>query len=147
MPLKDRGIETAYAAYILLRSNFLFPKLYVPGTRSSMMAGLPPCCGKPLRNGDEMEELNVKKTHKIQIVNRQTTNLGGVTDVISFDEREVVLETERGMLTIRGEGLHVSRLTLEKGEVDVEGRVDAFQYSDTAASRGKEGSLISRMFR
>lgn len=94
-----------------------------------------------------MEELNVKKTHKIQILNRQTTNLGGVTDVISFDEREVVLETERGMLTIRGEGLHVSRLTLEKGEVDVEGRVDAFQYSDTAASRGKEGSLISRMFR
>lgn len=94
-----------------------------------------------------MEELNVKKTHKIQIINRQTTNFSGVTDVISFDEKEVVLETERGMLTIRGDGLHVSRLTLEKGEVDVDGRVDALQYSDTAVGRGKEGSLISRMFR
>ncbi len=94
-----------------------------------------------------MEELNAKKTHKIQIMNRQTTNLSGVSDVISFDEKEVVLETERGMLTIRGDGLHVSRLTLEKGEVDVEGRVDAFQYSDGAAGRGKESSLISRMFR
>lgn len=95
-----------------------------------------------------MEELNgARKNHKIQIMNRQTTNLSGVSDVISFDEKEVILNTDQGMLTIHGDGLHVSRLTLEKGEVDVNGRVDSFQYSDSASLRGKENSLLSRMFR
>ena len=60
---------------------------------------------------------------------------------------EIVLETEQGMLMIRGNELHVNRLTLDKGEVDIDGRIDSFVYSDTAASGEKQESLLTRLFR
>ena len=52
------------------------------------------------------------------------------------------------MLMIRGSELHVSRLTLEKGEVDIDGRIDSLTYSEQTASTGsKAESLLSRLFR
>ena len=54
---------------------------------------------------------------------------------------------EQGMLMIRGNELHVNRLTLDKGEVDIDGRIDSFVYSDTAASGEKQESFFARLFR
>lgn len=85
--------------------------------------------------------------HKISITNRRTCTVNGVNDVLSFDLREIVLETEQGMLMIRGNELHVNRLTLDKGEVDIDGRIDSFVYSDTVASGEKQESLLTRLFR
>lgn len=85
--------------------------------------------------------------HKISITNRRTCTVNGVNDVLSFDLREIVLETEQGMLMIRGNELHVNRLTLDKGEVDIDGRIDSFVYSDTTASGEKQESLFTRLFR
>ena len=48
---------------------------------------------------------------------------------------------------IKGDDLHVSRLTLEKGEVDIDGRIDSFTYSDAAGSGHKSESLLSKLFR
>ena len=48
---------------------------------------------------------------------------------------------------IRGNELHVNRLTLDKGEVDIDGRIDSFVYSDTAASGEKQESFFARLFR
>ena len=62
--------------------------------------------------------------------NRRTGTITGVADVISFDITEVLLETEQGMLMIKGADLHVNRLTLEKGEIDIEGRIDSLAYSE-----------------
>ena len=64
-----------------------------------------------------MEELtNVnKRTHKLILNNRRTCNLTGINDVLSFDENEIILETEQGMLMIKGNELHVNRLMLDKG--------------------------------
>ena len=68
-----------------------------------------------------MEELNSRAgQHRISLVNREVCAINGVSDVLSFDVGEVLLETEQGMLMIRGSELHVSRLTLEKGEVDID---------------------------
>ena len=96
-----------------------------------------------------MEELNVPvKSHKMTMSGRKTCTLSGVKDVLSFDLHEVLLETEQGMLLIKGEDLHVSRLTLEKGEVDVDGRLDSFAYSDAPHSgQQKAASLLTRLFR
>ena len=79
-----------------------------------------------------MEELTgvTKRAHKLILNNRRTCNLTGINDVLSFDEKEIILETEQGMLMIKGNDLHVSRLTLDKGEVDVDGRIDSFTYSE-----------------
>ena len=76
-----------------------------------------------------MEENKITKAHKIILNNRKTGSFTGVLDVISFDISEILLETEQGMLNVKGKDLHVNRLNLEKGEVDIEGNIDAFTYS------------------
>ncbi len=63
-----------------------------------------------------MEDLNKQRVHKLSLSNRRTCNICGVSDVLSFDVGEILLETEQGMLMIKGSDLHVNRLTLEKGE-------------------------------
>ena len=96
-----------------------------------------------------MEELTgvTKRAHKLILNNRRTCNLTGINDVLSFDEKEIILETEQGMLMIRGNELHVSRLTLDKGEVDIDGKIDSFTYSDVAAGGQKGNSLLAKLFR
>ncbi len=84
------------------------------------------------------ERQQVLKGHKLNINARKTALITGVNDVLSFDAGEVLLQTEQGILMIRGSELHVNRLTLEKGEVDIDGRIDSLTYSDTA-SHGKTG--------
>lgn len=86
------------------------------------------------------------RTHKIVLSGRKTCTITGVNDVLSFDINEVLLETEQGMLMIKGSELHVSRLSLDKGEVDVDGSVDSLTYSDSAGTREKAESFFSRLF-
>ena len=88
-----------------------------------------------------MEDLNGSaRMHKVTMTNRKNCIINGVSDVLS-------LETEQGMLMVKGDDLHVSRLTLEKGEVDIDGRIDSFTYSDAANAGHKGESLIARLFR
>lgn len=94
-----------------------------------------------------MEEKSYTKPHKLLLNNRRTGTIGGVIDVLSFDISEILLETEQGMLTIKGADLHVNRLTLEKGEVDVEGRIDSLAYSEITDYHKVGASLLSRLFR
>ncbi len=96
-----------------------------------------------------MEELTgvTKRAHKLILNNRRTCNLTGVNDVLSFDEKEIILETEQGMLMIKGNDLHVNRLTLDKGEVDVDGRIDSFTYSEQSAMANKGESFLTRLFK
>lgn len=93
-----------------------------------------------------MEEKQGKAVHKIQLSDRSTGTVTGVKDVNSFDEKEISLVTEAGMLTIKGEELHVTRLDLEKQEIDLAGRVDSLTYSQgIAKDRGGDG-MLKRLF-
>jgi len=96
-----------------------------------------------------MEDLNHTgtRTHKVMMTNRRTCTINGVNDVLSFDIHEILLETEQGMLMIKGDDLHVNRLTLDKGEVDIDGKIDSFTYSDVAAGNHKGESLLAKLFR
>jgi sporulation protein YabP len=97
---------------------------------------------------ENMEDLNgISRMHKVTMTNRKNCSLNGINDVLSFDIHEILLETEQGMLMIKGDELHVSRLTLDKGEVDIEGRVDSLTYSDAGLAGQKGESLLSRLFR
>ena len=93
------------------------------------------------------EKSNVGKSHKVLLVNRKTGAFSGVLDVLSFDVSEILLETELGMLLIKGHDLHVNRLSLEKGEIDVEGRIDALTYSDVKTAGKQTGTLLGRLFK
>ena len=68
-------------------------------------------------------------------------------NVIAFDEGEVILETEMGTLSIKGEGLQIKRLDLDKKEADIEGRMDSFGYSEKKGFGTKGESFWSRLFR
>ncbi|BCK01672.1 sporulation protein YabP [Anaerocolumna chitinilytica] len=95
-----------------------------------------------------MEEKQViQKSHKVSLNARSQAMITGVKDVLSFDAGEVLLETEQGILMIRGNELHVNRLTLEKGEVDVDGKIDSLTYSDSNGYGKSSESLISRLFK
>lgn len=95
-----------------------------------------------------MEDLNgTSRMHKVTMTNRKTCTINGVNDVLSFDVHEILLETEQGMLMIKGDELHVNRLTLDKGEVDVDGKIDSFTYSDVAGAGQKAESLLAKLFR
>ena len=94
-----------------------------------------------------MEENKGMKSHKIVLTNRKSVTMTGVLDVISFDIAEVLLETEEGMLNIKGKDLHVNRLNLEKGEVDVEGTIDALSYSQVPTSIKKTEGFLGKLFK
>lgn len=91
-----------------------------------------------------MEEKKNIKPHSIIWKSRKQGTITGVTDVLSFDESSAVLETEQGMLTIKGKELHMGRLMLEQGEVEMEGSVDSIVYS--GSNPAKKGKLLRRMF-
>lgn len=93
-----------------------------------------------------MEEKN-GISHNIRLNSREKGFMDGILDVISFDENMIVLDTDMGLLTIKGKDLHVSRLTLEKGEMDIEGRVDSLVYSSNENYRKAGQSLLSRLFK
>ena len=96
-----------------------------------------------------MEDLNSvsKRQHKMTMVNRKGCTLTGVVDVIAFDENEVILETDMGILMMKGQGLHIKRLTLEQGEVELEGRLDSFLYSEQKSLAAKSESFFGRLFK
>lgn len=94
-----------------------------------------------------MEEKAVSKIHKVLLQNRKTGSFSGIIDVLSFDVGEILLETELGMLLIKGNDLHVNRLTLEKGEIDVEGRIDSLAYSEVNNYNKSGESFLGRIFK
>ena len=93
-----------------------------------------------------MEEKHVVTNHKLMMTNRKGISLTGILDVISFDENTIVLDTDMGLLTIKGKDLHVNRLRLEKGEIDIEGRTDSLVYSAGGGAKSGE-SFFAKLFK
>jgi sporulation protein YabP len=71
----------------------------------------------------------------------------GVLDVLSFDLNEILLETEQGMLMVKGTDLHVNRLSVEKGEVDLSGNIDSIAYSSVSQASGQNDNFFSKLFK
>ena len=94
-----------------------------------------------------MEEQRIAKTHKLVINNRKTAAVTGVLDVLSFDLNEILLETEQGMLMVKGTDLHVNRLSVEKGEVDLSGSIDSIAYSSISQTGKPNEGFLSKLFK
>lgn len=87
------------------------------------------------------------KPHNVSIENREKMSITGVVNVISFDEESVIVETEMGILTVRGQGLHINKLNLDEGQVSLDGEIINLNYSEKGGFVSKSGGFISRMFR
>ena len=82
------------------------------------------------------------KQHLLSLQGREKLSLTGVEYVSGFDESLVVLSTGLGALTVRGEGLHIERIDLDAGQLELRGRVQELSYDESAPS----GSLWQRLF-
>ena len=98
-----------------------------------------------LREKEELKTLR-QRAHMVSLENRERASFTGVTDVESFNEDEVVMLTDQGVLLLSGEELHIARLNLEDGQLVVEGRVIAVEYMD-GAKQGKKPGLFGKMFK
>lgn len=84
--------------------------------------------------------------HNIVLEGRRMLTVSGVSDVDSFDEETVVIFTELGELTVKGSNLHINKLSVDVGELTVEGDISALIYSENTGS-GSSGGFFSRVFR
>jgi len=81
--------------------------------------------------------------HSLSLDERHHLTVTGVSEVLSFDETEVIMDTTLGLLTVEGEQLHVEKLSLDIGELTLEGSIQSLCYS---RSNQKKGSIWSRLF-
>lgn len=93
-----------------------------------------------------MEQKQEVGTHKLSLIGRKTLSLTGVKEVISFDAKEVILETVQGILLLRGDEMNVTRLLVEKGEVDLEGRIDSLVYTERGKGSKRSEPFAKRLF-
>ena len=81
--------------------------------------------------------------HRLELVGRERLTVSGVEDVDRFDDTGIVLSTSAGTLVITGEDLHIGKLSLDGGELHVDGRIDSVSYEDEA--QGRSG-FFGRLF-
>jgi sporulation protein YabP len=85
--------------------------------------------------------------HHISMDRRENVLITGVLDVMSFDEEHVVCETEMGVLMLHGLNMHVSKLNLDEGELEIDGEIETLSYEDSAQFAKGKGSLLSKLFK
>ena len=83
--------------------------------------------------------------HHVVIEERKSLTVSGVEDVERFDENTIGLSTSKGVMVVTGENLHIEKLSLDGGDLKVEGDVDAVTYEDNGG--GSRGGFLSRLLR
>ena len=97
-----------------------------------------------------VEERKITSSGVIQnliLENRGKLSISGVLDVLSFDDQIVIVETELGLLTIKGNNLRINKLSIDTSEVIVEGDITSLVYSESKGTDKTKGSLISKIFK
>lgn len=98
---------------------------------------------------EEKRNLNGNLTtgviQNLVLENREKLNVSGVNDVLSFDDQVVIIETELGLLTIKGDNLKINKLSIDTSEVSVEGTINNLTYSDHQAK--SEGGILGKIFK
>ena len=85
----------------------------------------------------------VKRPNNLTLEDRTHLTVSGVEEVMSFDEREIAMRTGHGDLIVRGEGMTISKLNVEGGDVHIHGEITQLCYEEPAPERG----LWARLFR
>lgn len=81
--------------------------------------------------------------HRLEMDGREHLTISGVENVERFDENEIVMSTTAGILLVAGQNLHIGKLSLDGGELHVDGQIDVLQYEEQGKSGG---GLFSRLF-
>lgn len=95
---------------------------------------------------DERKSISTGVIQNLILENRGKLSISGVNDVLSFDDQVVMVETELGLLTVKGENIRINKLSIDTSEVIIEGEISYLAYSDKEIEKSK-GSLISKIFK
>lgn len=90
------------------------------------------------------EKKTIAMPHNLVLEDRRLLTVSGVSDVDSFDEETVAVFTELGELTVRGTNLHINSLSIDRGELSVEGDIRSVAYTD---DEPKSGGFFGKVFR
>lgn len=82
----------------------------------------------------------------IVLENREKLSISGVLDVLSFDDQIVILETELGLLTVKGENLRINKLSLDTTEVVINGEIYNLGYTEKSLDK-KNSGLLNKIFK
>ncbi len=84
--------------------------------------------------------------HEIKITDRSMISLSGINKISSFDDQEFLMESNMGMILLKGEGLEIVKLDTHDGNVKIKGKLISFAYIENIKNN-KEESLISKLFK
>lgn len=82
------------------------------------------------------------KTHNLVLEERKKLSISGVEDVERFDEDEIIMLTNKGALIVRGSNLHIDKLSLDIGEISIDGDIMELCYEVSS----KSGGIFARLF-
>ena len=96
---------------------------------------------------DERKAINTTGViQNLILENRGKLSISGVLDVLSFDDQVFIVETELGLLTVKGENIRINKLSIDTSEVIVEGDISSLAYTEKSSEKTK-GSLMSKIFK
>lgn len=95
----------------------------------------------------EDKKVSKPKVQNLVLENREKLNISGVIDVESFNDESVIVDTELGILVVKGIDLHINKLNIDNSELGIEGEIISCEYSERDGSRNKGGGFFARMFK
>ena len=90
--------------------------------------------------------VNTNIIQNLVLENRKKLSVSGVNDVLSFDDQVVMVDTELGLLTVKGENIRINKLSLDTAEVIVEGEISSLSYSQNKQEKNT-GTILSKIFK
>lgn len=95
---------------------------------------------------DDRKMMNTSVIQNLVLENREKLSISGVLDVLSFDDQVVIVETELGLLTVKGDNLRINKLSIDTSEVVVEGEIYNLAYSENDLDK-KSSSILGKIFK
>lgn len=95
---------------------------------------------------DDRKMVNSNVIQNLVLENREKLSISGVLDVLSFDDQVVIVETELGLLTVKGDNLRINKLSIDTSEVVVEGEIYNLAYSENDLDK-KSSGILGKIFK
>lgn len=83
----------------------------------------------------------------IVLENREKLNVTGIVDVLSFDDQIIIIQTELGLLTIKGEDLKINKLSIDTSDFIVDGKINSLVYSNSDGTIPKSKNILGKIFK
>lgn len=98
-----------------------------------------------MNGAKENNQKSLKCSHNLTLESRKQLIISGVTDVGNFDDKSITASTNMGNLTIKGENLNIKKLSLDLGDLEVEGKINSLSYTDK--NFGSSKKFFSKLFK